>query len=80
MSHRSCLRRIPVESRNDLVLLVVWGVCERVDIGGQACRRGCVFARDMVVHTNLLGRRFDGLLYEVDQIWRAQFAQGLEGL
>jgi hypothetical protein len=33
-----------------------------------------------VVDANLLRRRLDGLLYEVDEVWRAQFAQGLEGL
>jgi hypothetical protein len=34
----------------------------------------------MVVYANLLRRRFDGLLYEVYEIWRAEFAECLEGL
>jgi hypothetical protein len=62
------------------VLLVVRGVGEGVDVGGQACRRRCVYARDMVVHANLLRGRLDGLLYEVDEVWRAEFAERLEGL
>jgi hypothetical protein len=33
------LRLIPVESRDDLVLLVVRRVCERVDVGSQTGRR-----------------------------------------
>jgi hypothetical protein len=33
-----------------------------------------------VIDANLLRRRLDRLFYEVDEVWRAQFAQGLEGL
>jgi hypothetical protein len=80
LPHIPRLRLIPVESGDDLVLLVVRGVGEGVDVGGQACRRRCVYARDMVVHANLLRGRLDGLLYEVDEVWRAEFAERLEGL
>jgi hypothetical protein len=62
------------------VLLVVRRVGEGVDIGGQAGRRGGVYAGDMVVYADLLGGRLDGLFYEVDEVWRAQFAQCLERL
>jgi hypothetical protein len=62
------------------VLLVVRRVCEGVDVGRQAGRRGSIYAGDMVVDANLLRRGLDRLLYEVDEVWRAQFAQGLEGL
>ena len=69
------------------------GVCEGVDIGCQAGRRGSVYAGYVVVNANLITcqtgfagyctvegttdlfcRILDGLLYEVDQIWRAQFS------
>jgi hypothetical protein len=62
------------------VLLVVLRVGEGVDVGGQACRRRSVYARDMVVYANLLRRRLDGLLYEVDEVWRAELAECLQGL
>jgi hypothetical protein len=62
------------------VLLVVRRVCEGVDVGRQTGRRGSIYTGDMVVDANLLRRGLDRLLYEVDEVWRAQFAQGLEGL
>jgi hypothetical protein len=34
----------------------------------------------MVVYANLLCCRLDGLFYEVHEIWRAEFAERLEGL
>jgi hypothetical protein len=80
LRHVPCLCLVPVEARDDLVLLVVRRVCEGIDVGSQACRRRSVYARDMVVYANLLCRRLDGLLYEVHEIWRAKFAERLEGL
>jgi hypothetical protein len=80
LPHVPRLRLIPVESGDDLVLLVVLRVGEGVDVGGQACRRRSVYARDMVVYADLLRRRLDGLLYEVDEVWRAELAECLQGL
>lgn len=75
------MRLIPVEPGDDLVLLVVGGVREGVDVGGKAGRRGSVDARDVVVDADLLGGRLDGLLlYEVDQVGRAKLAQCLQRL
>jgi hypothetical protein len=69
-----------VQPRDDLVLLVVQRIGERVDVGGETGRRRGVDARDVVIDAALLGRRLDGLLYEVDEVGRAQFAQCLERL
>lgn len=55
-------------------------VGKRVDVGCQAGRGRGVDAADMVVDANLLGGRLDGLLDEVHQIRRAQFAQRLQRL
>jgi len=55
MRHSPRSTLIPVQPGDDLVLLVVRGVGEGVDVGGQAGGRGGVYAGDMVVHADLLG-------------------------
>lgn len=61
------------------MLFVVRRIGEGVDVGCQAGRRGGIYAGDMVVNANLLSSGLDGLFYEVHQIWRAEFAERLEG-
>jgi hypothetical protein len=70
-----CLHLIPVESRDDLVLLVMRRVCEGVDVGCQACGGGCVYAGHVMIDAGLLRCILDRLFYEVDE-----FAQCLERL
>lgn len=44
---------LPIDSRCDLVQLIVGRVGQGVDVGSQAGRGGCVDAGDMVVYAYL---------------------------
>lgn len=59
------------------MLLVVGRVGQGVYICGEASGGRRIYPANVVVDANLLRRRLDRLLDEVDKIWRAEFSKGL---